>query len=66
MLWRLRDFRFDIGVFLNIAHDHLDRHMDMDDYFAAKAEILFASTHAITSGKIMHQFDSLVYRKKVP
>lgn len=66
MLWRLRDFRFDIGVFLNIAHDHLDRHLDMDDYFAAKAEILFASTHAITSGKIMRQFDSLVYRKKVP
>ena len=66
MLWHLQGFRFDIGVFLNIATDHLDRHQDMDDYFAAKAEVLFASRYGITSAKIIRQFKSLAYRKHTP
>lgn len=66
MLWHLQWFRFDIGVFLNLATDHLDRHQDMDDYFAAKAEILFASRYGIASAKIVRQFESLAYRKRMP
>ena len=36
---------FDVGVFLNLGRDHLDFHRDMDDYFAAKAQ-LFRPEHA--------------------
>ena len=66
MLWHLQWFRFDIGVFLNIAVDHLDRHQDMDDYFSSKAEILFASRYGITSAKLIREFKSLAYRKNTP
>ncbi|MBP7884809.1 hypothetical protein KAZ93_01300 [Patescibacteria group bacterium] len=66
MLWHLQGFRFDIGLFLNIAADHLDRHQDMDDYFAAKAEVLFASRYSITSAKLIRAFKSLVHRKNTP
>ncbi len=31
---------FDIGVFTNLSHDHLDYHGDMESYYASK-EILF-------------------------
>ena len=30
---------FDVAVFLNLGHDHLDFHADMEDYFAAKASL---------------------------
>jgi UDP-N-acetylmuramoyl-L-alanyl-D-glutamate--2,6-diaminopimelate ligase len=30
---------FDVGVFLNLGRDHLDFHTDIDDYFAAKAQL---------------------------
>jgi UDP-N-acetylmuramoyl-L-alanyl-D-glutamate--2,6-diaminopimelate ligase len=30
---------FAIGVFTNLSQDHLDFHVDMDDYYSAKAEL---------------------------
>ena len=30
---------FDLAVFTNLGRDHLDFHADMDDYFAAKAQL---------------------------
>jgi UDP-N-acetylmuramoyl-L-alanyl-D-glutamate--2,6-diaminopimelate ligase len=33
---------FDLGVFLNLGRDHLDFHADIDDYFAAKAQLFTA------------------------
>lgn len=33
-------FRPDIGVFLNVAPDHLDRHGTMDEYVAAKSKLI--------------------------
>jgi UDP-N-acetylmuramoyl-L-alanyl-D-glutamate--2,6-diaminopimelate ligase len=38
-LGRVRATRFAIAVFTNLSHDHLDFHHDLDDYFAAKAEL---------------------------
>lgn len=64
MLWHLQGFHFDIGVFLNFARDHLDRHHDMNDYFAAKAEILFTADKAITSPVLISAFEEFTYRKK--
>ncbi len=33
---RVAGIEFDIGVFTNLSHDHLDYHSDMADYFRAK------------------------------
>ena len=35
----MRDFLPDCGIFLNLTADHLDRHGDMEGYFAAKAKM---------------------------
>lgn len=37
---------FDIAVFTNLGRDHLDFHVDMEDYFAAKAQ-LFTPERAV-------------------
>lgn len=34
---RVAGIKFDIGVFTNLSHDHLDYHRDMEDYFRAKS-----------------------------
>lgn len=39
---RVDGVRFDVAVFTNLSHDHLDFHGSMEDYFAAKA-LLFES-----------------------
>jgi UDP-N-acetylmuramoyl-L-alanyl-D-glutamate--2,6-diaminopimelate ligase len=34
---------FDVATFLNLGRDHLDFHKDLEDYFAAKAELFTPS-----------------------
>ncbi|MGE5306801.1 MAG: UDP-N-acetylmuramoyl-L-alanyl-D-glutamate--2,6-diaminopimelate ligase [Alphaproteobacteria bacterium] len=36
---RVRGLEFDVAVFTNLSRDHLDYHVDMDDYFAAKSKL---------------------------
>jgi UDP-N-acetylmuramoyl-L-alanyl-D-glutamate--2,6-diaminopimelate ligase len=36
---RVAGCHFDVAVFTNLGHDHLDLHGDMDHYFAAKAAL---------------------------
>lgn len=36
---RVADCQFDVAVFTNLTHEHLDYHRDMDHYFAAKARL---------------------------
>ena len=38
-LGRVDGVRFDLAVFTNLTQDHLDFHGNIDDYFAAKAEL---------------------------
>ncbi len=38
-LHRLTGCEFDVGVFTNLTQDHLDFHLTMDRYFAAKAKL---------------------------
>ena len=38
-LEKLAPVRFDIGVFTNLSEEHLDFHLNMDDYFSAKAKL---------------------------
>ena len=39
VLGRVDGLVFDLAVFTNLSHDHLDFHRDMDDYFAAKSSL---------------------------
>jgi UDP-N-acetylmuramoyl-L-alanyl-D-glutamate--2,6-diaminopimelate ligase len=43
---RVEGVHFDVAVFTNLSHDHLDYHGTMEDYFAAKS-ILFSPDHAL-------------------
>jgi UDP-N-acetylmuramoyl-L-alanyl-D-glutamate--2,6-diaminopimelate ligase len=38
-LGRVAGTTFEVAVFTNLSQDHLDFHRDMEDYFAAKAEL---------------------------
>jgi UDP-N-acetylmuramoyl-L-alanyl-D-glutamate--2,6-diaminopimelate ligase len=42
---RVDGIEFDVAVFTNLSHDHLDYHGTMESYFEAKA-MLFTSAHA--------------------
>lgn len=52
MLWQLQNFAFNIGILLNIAPDHIDRHGTMKDYLQAKVNILVNAKTAITNPDI--------------
>ena len=41
---RVLSCAFEVGVFTNLTQDHLDYHLDMEDYFAAKA-LLFSPNY---------------------
>ena len=43
---RVEGIHFDVGVFTNLSHDHLDYHGTMEAYFEAKA-MLFTPSHAL-------------------
>jgi UDP-N-acetylmuramoyl-L-alanyl-D-glutamate--2,6-diaminopimelate ligase len=43
---RVEAVHFDVAVFTNLSHDHLDYHGSMEAYFEAKSE-LFSSSHAL-------------------
>jgi UDP-N-acetylmuramoyl-L-alanyl-D-glutamate--2,6-diaminopimelate ligase len=43
---RVEGIHFDVAVFTNLSHDHLDYHGTMEQYFEAKA-LLFTPSHAL-------------------
>ncbi len=43
---RVEGIHFDVAVFTNLSHDHLDYHGTMEEYFEAKA-MLFAPSRAL-------------------
>ncbi len=43
---RVEGIHFDVAVFTNLSHDHLDYHRTMERYFEAKA-MLFTPSHAL-------------------
>jgi UDP-N-acetylmuramoyl-L-alanyl-D-glutamate--2,6-diaminopimelate ligase len=42
VLGRVDGLCFDVAVFTNLSHDHLDFHRDMEDYYQAKASLFTA------------------------
>jgi UDP-N-acetylmuramoyl-L-alanyl-D-glutamate--2,6-diaminopimelate ligase len=64
---RVDGIHFDVAVFTNLSHDHLDYHGSMEDYFEAKAK-LFTSNHALRA--VVNADDTwgrlLLERGKIP
>ena len=64
---RVEGIHFDVAVFTNLSHDHLDYHRTMEDYFEAKAT-LFTSRHALRG--VVNADDSwgrrLLGRSRIP
>lgn len=52
MLWKLQNLKFSLGVLLNIAQDHIDRHGSMKDYLQSKLNVLVYANKAITTSEI--------------
>ena len=48
---RLGSMQFDLSIFTNLSQDHLDYHLTMDDYFAAKC-VLFTK-HTRPDGMVV-------------
>ncbi|MDR1354254.1 MAG: UDP-N-acetylmuramoyl-L-alanyl-D-glutamate--2,6-diaminopimelate ligase [Oscillospiraceae bacterium] len=46
---RLFGLEFEVGVFTNLTHDHLDYHQNMDSYLAAKRKLLDTSRNVIVN-----------------
>lgn len=44
---RVYGVRFEVGLFTNLTHEHLDFHKTMDEYAAAKAILFTQSNHAV-------------------
>lgn len=44
---RVKGIQFDIGVFTNLTRDHLDYHVTMEAYGAAKKRLFEQATHAV-------------------
>lgn len=62
---RLAGVAFDVGVFTNLTHDHLDYHGDLETYFAAKAQLL--RTHMKPSGTaVLNDDDARVRSLSTP
>src|SRR6185437_10778273 len=59
-LERTERFRPQVGVYLNLAEDHLDRYKDLDEYGRAKARLFRAQTRE--DWAILNRDDSRVWR----
>jgi len=42
---RISNIKYDLAIFTNLSHDHLDYHGDMESYYQAKS-LLFTPNHA--------------------
>ena len=64
---RVEGIHFDVAVFTNLSHDHLDYHGSMEEYFEAKA-MLFTPSHALRG--VVHADDAwgrrLLERSRIP
>ena len=46
---RVHGIRFDVGIFTNLTHDHLDYHKTFENYLAAKKKLFLQSDFAIAN-----------------
>lgn len=67
VLDRVNGIHFDVAVFTNLSHDHLDFHRTMNDYFEAKATLFLPERCANAVINIDDQWGKrLVERVRVP
>jgi UDP-N-acetylmuramoylalanine--D-glutamate ligase len=63
MLYPTKEYNFAIGLWTNFAPDHLNRHPSMDEYFAAKQQLVARSTQAFVNKVIMEKLSSPLREK---
>ncbi|MBQ9511313.1 MAG: UDP-N-acetylmuramoyl-L-alanyl-D-glutamate--2,6-diaminopimelate ligase [Clostridia bacterium] len=54
---RLYGINFDVGIFTNLSHDHLDYHKTLKDCAEAKASLFTQCDHAVINYDDAHAFD---------
>ncbi len=54
---RVNGIEFDIGIFTNLSHDHLDYHKTMEKYGAAKKRLFNQSHYAVINADDAFGFD---------
>ena len=54
---RIPNLKFDIGIFLNISNEHLDKHYDFENYLECKKELLKNSKIKIINRDSKYYFD---------
>ncbi len=68
---RLDGLLFDVGIFTNLSHDHLDYHKNMKDYFKSKLylfnKLIKKNGNIITDGNIpqVKKFRNIAYKLKI-
>ncbi len=62
-LGRCEGIDFDVAVFLNLSQDHLDYHVNMENYYAAKRK-LFDSCRGLLIINIDDQYGARLYREQ--
>jgi UDP-N-acetylmuramoyl-L-alanyl-D-glutamate--2,6-diaminopimelate ligase len=64
---RVETIRFDVAVFTNLSHDHLDFHGDMERYFEAKASLFTPERAAVGVVNVDDPYGRrLVERSSIP
>ena len=54
---RLDGINFDVGIFTNLSHDHLDYHKTVGEYAAAKASLFGFCDNAVINYDDAHAYD---------
>ncbi len=68
-LYRLSGIQFDVGVFTNFGHEHLEFYADLDEYFKAKCQLikhlktnapLILNTDDVQCAKLVDQYHHII------
>ncbi len=62
---RVHGIEFDIGVFTNLTHDHLDYHKTVENYLAAKKKLFAQSKRAVLNADDPH-FEDMAEGLAIP
>ncbi len=63
MLYPIKKYHFDIGIWTNFAPDHLNRHPSMQEYFNAKQQLFVHSDINYTTQEVYEKLTEAVKEK---
>ena len=63
MLYPIKQYHFDIGIWTNFATDHLNWHPNMQEYFNAKQQMFVHADVCYTSQEVYNQLSTEIQPK---